>query len=615
MQAVTPHFDASRQLLQRKERIENKPALFVGLVIFIGLPTLWTLLLWSLDTHAGVTSGIASMLWLIAGGLFAAVLGAQVICRDFGAPTERFLLSRPVAQAQVLRTKAWIGFVMLTKLTALVGLLDLFWHSQMKGLNYDVPVTVSAFVLGSGLSLSAYWIAVAAACVTHRSLTSVFAAVFVLILVVTVPLIIRIPGVNDILDIAFSEGNTLRPILFSISPVVIFGFVAAITIRWTAKTDRRVDVGPKAMAWVVSLSLTALFVMAMSEVGATERLVTTWWARNSIYKSTKLTAGHNRIVFADIYANYEGACYYLIDLDPDATIVRERTITHSMELGSTPYGPSCIDASGNYNLVGLTHWTLPPYRFKERKLSLRRFDWETFPRSTEIDLPYSFGQDWTIAQDVCCTDSRVYVLLVNSKTEKDKNNITGLRCAVAEYEVNSDSAVLLSTQFCIFATASFAVEPRWATLHGFTSGESLRISSIYSSGFRLELVNRPDVLDLLDARSDQFGIHILPKPNLASQSSKWPTDDSGEIGYARASPWGVLFRANRPELLPISDGRLLEWHSFSAVMYDVSDPTHPHRYAHFTTPQFLNVSVMEDSLVIEHGNGFSIAKLPPVTKK
>ncbi|MBI5763535.1 MAG: hypothetical protein HZA51_08440 [Planctomycetes bacterium] len=598
--------------LHRKEWAESKPALLVGLIIFVGLPTLWTLLLWSLDTHAGVLPGIASMLWLVAGGMFAAVLGAQVICRDFGAPTERFLLSRPIAPSSVMRVKALTGFLMLIGLAVLIGAMELLWSSLVKGTHRDEQIPVAVYVLGTGLAMCAYWIAVGAACATRRSLTSAFAAAFVLALMVTVPAIVRIPGVNDFTDLAFSDQHNYRTGLVAAALVAVFGGVAALAMRWAVVTDQRLDVGPRTMAWIVGLTLMVLFVTAMREVGATEPLLTTWWGEVSLHSYVRFAAGRHHVAMRIDKSESNESSLELFDLDPNGQIIvhRRKAFTEPRMISDRA---TAIDAKGNLVFVGMLYDTDSAHHPKKLpQMLLRTFDWESMSLTSEIELPCSADlRQWHPA-DIYCKDSLVYVLLVGWETETNSNTITTFKCDVAEYEITANSASLKSTQTRLFSSVPGSAEPRWATVGGFASGQMLRISTIWSGEFRLAPLESPDVLESLDARSDRFGLHIIPGTTGTSSTQRWPTDSQGAIGHAHASPWGAIFRSARPNVLPIGNGRLLEMHSFSLIEYDGSDPTHPTRIAHLTSPPIDEVTVMGDLLVISHGRGFSIARLPSV---
>ena len=48
------------RLLRRKEWKESRPASFIGLIIFIALPTLWTVMMWGLDPRDGIFPGFAT---------------------------------------------------------------------------------------------------------------------------------------------------------------------------------------------------------------------------------------------------------------------------------------------------------------------------------------------------------------------------------------------------------------------------------------------------------------------------------------------------------------------------------------------------------------------------
>lgn len=618
--------------LRRKEWIESKPAILVGLIIFVGLPTLWTLLLWSLDTHAGVMPGIASMLWLLAGALFSAVLGAQAICRDFGSPTERFLFSRPIEPRRVMRLKAMTGFLIVFGLTALIGGLELLWSALIKSPRRDDQIPVGLLILGTGLAMAAYWISVAAACATRRSLTSTLAAAFVLTLVLTVPVIVRIPGVNDITDLVFRDENNFRTTLIAAAVVAVFAFVAGIAMRWAASTERRLDVGPRTMAWVVGLTLMALFVTAMHEVGASESIVASWWvpsARETIkqcdtplYQIWKIAAGMNRVAVlcsresgpgTQVYSpEHSKESVFLIDVDADGQITRERNTSFFLDK-QTSYPASTIDSTGNVAFVGLSRIGPEPHQLGDPwKMSLQRFDWETGTRISAAELPWPVTSYWTMVKDLYCTDEHVLVLITTSDRLGVALNLEGV---VAEYRINTSSTTLERTQRFRFDYHDRTLDPSWVELRGFKSEAAIRVVSRKYYDIELQPVREGEPYGAFTVNADQFGLKVFPVNRSASPRTNWPTELDGSIGRVHATPWAVLFRAVNPDVVPAGADRLLEIHDSSVIQYDVSDPTRPRRMANIAIPLQSSATVMGDLVVMNHGIGFSIAKLPPVTKK
>ena len=73
-----------RKALAAKERSELRPAFWAGLTIFVGLPLLWSVLLILLDSKHRALPGIATLLGVCGGWIFAAIVAAQTVCRDFG---------------------------------------------------------------------------------------------------------------------------------------------------------------------------------------------------------------------------------------------------------------------------------------------------------------------------------------------------------------------------------------------------------------------------------------------------------------------------------------------------------------------------------------------------
>lgn len=615
----------THRALRRKEWNESRPAILVGLIIFVGLPTLWTLLLWTLDTHLGILPGIASTLWLVAGGLFSAVLGAQVICRDFGSPTERFLFSRPIDPHRIMRIKAITGFVILVGVSMLIGALELLWWSLLKGPQRTEESSVGAFVIGTGLALCSYWIAVGAACATRQSLTSAFSAAFALALMVTVPVIVRIPGVNDISDLVLSDQHSYRTDLVVAAFVAAFGVVAYIAMRWAALTERRLNVGPRTLAWIIGISLTGLFITAMREVGATESVITMWWANTPEQMATPLhksynqllnmAVGKNRIAAGCAPLNHDShadAFELLLDVNSNGHVSRERRVTLDLSR-KTGYPASTIDSDGNLALIGMSRIGPPPYKPDDPwRMTLETFDWETSSKVSTIELSWPVDAEWSMVTDLLRLNDFVYVLIRTG----DIGFVPSIDGIVAEYRIQDNRATLESTRPFRFSCNKQLIEQSWVVVKEFKSGARLRILTNRRQDLGLQLVDEPDEFASFTVRASQLGLAIFPVVHSASQRVNAQTDWEGAMGRVRATPWGMLFRSPNPFVIPVVGGRLVEVHDSSIIVYDSSNPAHPRRVANYLSGYNYTAFVTGELLIVNHFNdGFSIAKLPPVTKK
>ncbi len=180
-----------RRALRYKELRESRPAIIAGVVVFLGLPLLWNLLYVPLDAKHEPFAGFASGLLLLVGWLFAAVVAAQSVCRDLAQPPGRFLLARPVGLEDVLRAKARVGFTFLVALTLVAALVDEILFGLAPGPGQpEWWVWLAIATVGT---LTAYWIAFAAAAITRQTLSAVMLTGLVLALIVAVPLISEYP--------------------------------------------------------------------------------------------------------------------------------------------------------------------------------------------------------------------------------------------------------------------------------------------------------------------------------------------------------------------------------------------------------------------------------------
>lgn len=178
---------ATRRALVQKERRESRAALVAGLVIFLGLPILWTVLYAVVDTRHEVLPGFAATLFAAGGGLYAAVIAAQSVCRDFGRAPGEFLLARPVTILEVLRAKAAVGFRLIGGLALAVLALETTLAAGTK-LPQDFADVIHLWLISTGINMLAYWSAFAAAAITRRTLSGVLVAGLFLALLAAIPL-------------------------------------------------------------------------------------------------------------------------------------------------------------------------------------------------------------------------------------------------------------------------------------------------------------------------------------------------------------------------------------------------------------------------------------------
>jgi hypothetical protein len=612
--------------LRWKERTENRSALWVGLAVFVLLPTLWTLLLAAIEPRDGVFPGIASLIWVLAGWLFAAVLGAQAVCRDLGTPMERFLLARPVAEAEILKIKVRAGLRVLIGIVIAIGALEFAWwnlapaHRETRLTEHGAPL-----IVGSGFVFCAYWLAFSAACFTRRALVSTSAAAFVLVLVVTIPLIVHIPGVSESGGLVFEEIRD-ETCLVGAGLLLVSGAIALAARRLSVRTGLRVKAGPRQLVWIAALTLVVLFVAAMRQVGASQPLAATWWHSRS-YESdyfTQFVVGNQRI---GLSTGDRSVC--LIDLDDLGRIIQSRRLDRERSAAflPKPHGVWALDGEGNLamvrNCVTSFHESEP--RSKRVKLEMCTLKWNELVTRSNIALPWPADAecpDGCYVIDAFFSGSRLFALMrcFGNKTDW---------AVIVAYQISEDRAVAL-------ASSTFPIDEPWymqfQEVWDSANGKPLRKLGLLGQYGDLAYCFDPDApADTLTAsikrptltdrgivlpQADRWGLWVSVQPGRNTKGEiRWAREDDGAVGRIRASPWATLFRSANPRLLAAGPNRWVELHENNAMVYDLTDPSHPRRIAHISAPPFWHAAVSGDLLVFDHSLGISVAKLPPIEKK
>jgi ABC-type transport system involved in multi-copper enzyme maturation permease subunit len=635
--ANTPMHRSPNRLLWWKEYTESKPALWVGLLIFVMVPSLWTLIMRIIDPQDGLFPGFATGVWLLTGWLFAAVLGAQVVCRDFGTPLERFLLGKPITPTQSLKVKARVGFVVLVVTALVIAALECLWFacepSHRKSNSYDDWSFLTALVVATGLNVSAFWIAFGVACVTRRSLVSTLAATFVLVLFVCVPLIVPIPGLPGLTDLIFRESNIVNAAWVFVCLVGASWAIAFALRRIWGSRERGLEVGPRQLAWVAALTLLGLFFLAMNEVGASQPLTTVWW--HSKWPTWTGAYSDDRIPFMfavgrqRVAVSADDRTIRLIDLD---SIGRFASMRQVERLTSSQFLPEFgrVWAFDNENTLAMVRNSRTSFREGEPlsnrvRLEMRKLDWDKMTALPSISLPWPPDQE--LPESCHVTDayfigSRLFVWLNCWRGKKWFPMIIAYQFdgvkAVALISNVFPSQELWSARFQNVWDISQGKPVRKLAVLGDYGDMSFCFDPNEPAEKLRQSIKHPYLTDrgVILPRSDRWGFKVrLLLGRMSEIRERWPADSEGVIGRVRASPWATLFRSEHPRPLAAGPNRWIELHETHAIVYDLTDPSHPKRIAHISTPPFWNAAVTDDFIVFDHSIGISVAKLPVVERK
>jgi ABC-type transport system involved in multi-copper enzyme maturation permease subunit len=617
----------SARLLLRKEFLESSSALLVGIVIFVILPSIWTVVLAAIDPHYGIAPGIASMLWLLAAWLFTAVLGAQVVCRDLGTPLERFLLARPVTETQVLRAKARTGFVLVLLISLAIGLLELLW-AQLSPTHRSSPLSdfAGAYFLATALSICAYWLAFAAACITRRSLVSTLVAAFAIVVMMTAPLVVRIPGLPDTYSFVHdARSNAAGVVLMFFLLCVASWLVALIARRVFASAERRIEIGARHLACIATMTLVILFVLAMREVGASQPLSATWWgSENTKFDDNyygRFAAGPLKVAIAPT-----DNTVHLIDLSPDGIIVRTRKLDWVQAEAMIQYKEKHPSAHWAMNENGTLASVRQDYTQTSKegivthgRVWLRLMEWETASVSNALELPWPQDRPRPKSYSIHDIYLRGTSLVVLGSEFVDQKKHTDL---IIVYSVKDE--IITPLKFApfhgghgvrriapVYPTGAANPSADLLSIDGFMDGLILAVNLDAPADEFSRTVGyiRIDPAIEYFPRSYKFGLSVVP--NVLSRTKR-PVDSEGVIGRYHASPWSLLFRERNPHLIPAGPNRWVEVHFKQVFVYDLSNPKRPQRIGTVTGPFCWQAHVAGDLLFLNLDTGFAVARLPTI---
>jgi hypothetical protein len=249
--------------LVRKECLDSREAAIAGAAIFWLVPAVLGLVELALAGRHD-TFPFAWLVLIGAGWLYAIIVGAHTVCRDWGKAEEHFLLAQPVSPRTVVYAKLLNGAALVAVVLGIAVGWDTVLGPQDKFGPFGpwmLTILSAACVMAVG-----YAVAFAVAMMTRQMLASIVVATLVLLVWAIAPLLSS--------RLTRFAAPALLPDVQRPSTIVAFVlfcfliFLASVVISVHCSTRERVfQLGHKQLAWTGGLVMLALFGIAMSEVG------------------------------------------------------------------------------------------------------------------------------------------------------------------------------------------------------------------------------------------------------------------------------------------------------------------------------------------------------------
>ncbi len=336
-----------------KEWRELRLALLAGVTIFALMPGGIGALYAIFDQHHQAFFGIATILFGGGGVLFAAVLAAQAICRDFGRAEGRFLLGLPVSSTQALAAKVicGLGVLLLVQLAVCLsdGLLLAAAHAVKPVVWEQDSSPLSTLGWIALASVAAYMLTLPAAAWTRNTFLAVMLGTFAVVFIILAPLVTHwLPTPGDMwnallevvaaglglpsenLPLGIQRRIDLLPFGVSIALGAIivlapFRLSFAVSASGLRRSSPR-PVSTKSVIWVVALLSTGLVVAALNEIGVSAPISDArWyeinWSVNSYYGRLRAAATDTHVATIDF-----GARVRRYELTPDGRLGAEANL-------------------------------------------------------------------------------------------------------------------------------------------------------------------------------------------------------------------------------------------------------------------------------------------------
>jgi ABC-type transport system involved in multi-copper enzyme maturation permease subunit len=260
--------------LIRKECLDSREAVIGGVAIFWVVPIVLELVeFWLMDRR----DVFPLALWLLigAGWLYAIIVGAHTVCRDWGKAEERFLLAQPVSTRAVV----WAKLIAGTAVVVVVLGVALAWDVIMVQLpagtfgEPEMPFGEPEMLM----ILSVTWAvavgfaaAFAVSVMTRQMLAGTVVAVLVLLVWAIAPLLSSHLARFEVPALLSHPGRNAA-VPFVLLAFLMVAACVCVSVYYSAR-ERVFQLGNKQLAWTACLVMLALFGGAMNEVGNSLRV-------------------------------------------------------------------------------------------------------------------------------------------------------------------------------------------------------------------------------------------------------------------------------------------------------------------------------------------------------
>jgi hypothetical protein len=289
--------------LVRKECLDSREAAIAGLAIFWLVPAVLGLIELALDgRHSAIP--FAWLLVIGAGWLYAIIVGAHTVCRDWGKAEEHFLLAQPVSPRTVVSAKLITAAALVAGVLGIAVAWDMMLVQWTAFAALDNPEWMPIIFSAACVMATGFAVAFAVAVMTRQMLASTVVATLVLLVWAIAPLLSSrlahfwVPAL--LLDV--QHPTTVVPFVLVSFLIVAVSIVASIQY---STHERVFQLGHKQLAWTAGLVMLALFGLATTEVGGSLHVrdqavlpdfeSSAWWAPRTAQRG-------NRFAFA--YCDY-----------------------------------------------------------------------------------------------------------------------------------------------------------------------------------------------------------------------------------------------------------------------------------------------------------------------